>query len=219
MKNIKNQIKNCKLVFSVTMLAILAHEIPSVRSVVKQIVGWPQHVFNLPDYTGLIAMQHYLIDKVLLLVTLASIVYYVVCARILRIRTKRVKKAKGDNAFETSLLRYLNNSVTSGCYLISGRWGVGKTYMLNEFLKRYFKDSDRRVYKVSCFGLATREEIIEELNNVIAADDSSLNAIIVNILRWIPVIGDFLGHLFKKTYGYSNVKADSVFVFEDFERL
>src|SRR5262249_32584846 len=42
--------------------------------------------------------------------------------------------------------------------MINGPWGVGKTYLVKEFLKETIREPDKYVY-VSLFGLASLDEI------------------------------------------------------------
>lgn len=217
--SLKRAIRTVNTIFSIVLLITIAHELPNVRGIIKQILAWPQHVFGLFDYVSEIAKAHAQIDLVCAIVLSACILARVSLSIILICNTCKSNKSKGDNAFESSLLRYLNQSDSGRCYLLSGHWGVGKSYLLEKCLEKYYHGTNRRVYKVSCFGLTTRKDIIDELNMIIAAEDYSFNSVIAKVLGFIPVVGDFLENLFKKSYGYGNVKNQSIFVFEDFERL
>src|ERR1700693_1551691 len=42
--------------------------------------------------------------------------------------------------------------------MVSGPWGVGKTYLVKRFLNRHFEESKRPIY-VSLYGLSTIDEI------------------------------------------------------------
>ncbi|HAH18540.1 MAG TPA: hypothetical protein DCL29_05995 [Eubacterium sp.] len=129
--------------------------------------------------------------------------------------------SKGKDRFEQCLLRYLNdsNDFTPRCFLVTGKWGSGKTYRVNEFFDSYFSFSNIKVYRISCFGLDSRAEAISELNSVIEHQDDSIASIVVKFVQLIPIIGDLLYELLRKKYCYDSVDRNSVFVFEDFERL
>lgn len=43
--------------------------------------------------------------------------------------------------------------------LISGSWGIGKTFLIRRYLDSHFADSEKRYLYVSLYGLATAEEI------------------------------------------------------------
>lgn len=103
--------------------------------------------------------------------------------------------------------------------MVAGAWGSGKTYCVNQFFKKYYNFSKTKIYRVSCFGLGTRNEILTEINSVIAGEHNNGYSSVHKVLRFIPVIGDFLAEIFKKNYNISNVKENSIFVFDDFERV
>lgn len=66
---------------------------------------------------------------------------------------RQLKKCKGDNRFEQSALRYMREKGSPHCFLVSGEWGSGKTYEVNDFLNKYYLGSNVNTYRVSCFGL------------------------------------------------------------------
>lgn len=51
---------------------------------------------------------------------------------------RQLKKCKGDNRFEQSALRYMREKGSPHCFLVSGEWGSGKTYEVNDFLNSGF---------------------------------------------------------------------------------
>ena len=58
-----------------------------------------------------------------------------------------------QNTFFESILNYLT-SETSGALMISGAWGLGKTYYINNVLNEKLKDQDYFPIKISLFGLS-----------------------------------------------------------------
>ena len=63
------------------------------------------------------------------------------------LQREEVKKADKINK---RLYEYLNNDYKK-CFVITGDWGVGKTYTVDEFFRKYFKYEKREVYRISCF--------------------------------------------------------------------
>lgn len=49
-----------------------------------------------------------------------------------------LQKQKGKNRFEESLFRYLHDSSIPRCFLVTGEWGSGKTYDVQDFLANIF---------------------------------------------------------------------------------
>ena len=134
-------------------------------------------------------------------------------------KSKQTKKSVGENAFEQSLLRYLNHKNENRCYMISGKWGSGKTHMLWAFRDKYFKNSEVPFYDISCIGLTTKKDVVTEINKVIESKDESIRKHILIVVGAIPIVGELLKNLLKKQYNYMTAKNGSIFVFDDFERL
>lgn len=129
------------------------------------------------------------------------------------------KKQKGNNRFEESLFRYLHDSSIPRCFLITGEWGSGKTYEAQKFFDKYYRCSRTKVFRISCFGLDSRKELVKEISNAIEQDDTSFYTLVIKVLQFVPVIGTAIEKFLKKTYGYDTVKQGSIFIFDDFERI
>lgn len=130
-----------------------------------------------------------------------------------------LKKQKGSNRFETSLLRYLQDSSIPRCFLVTGEWGTGKTYEVDKFFDKYFRYSKTKVYRISCFGLDSRKELVKEISNTIEQNDKSFYALLIKAMQFVPIIGGAIFKFFKKAYGYDSIKSGSIFIFDDFERI
>ena len=130
-----------------------------------------------------------------------------------------LKEQSGKGRFEESLFRYLHTSKLSHCFLVTGEWGIGKTYDVQNFFCKYYRYSKTKVYRISCFGLDTREALEKEISKTIEQSDTSFRAFIIKGLRFLPIIGDVIAEFFKKTYGYNSAKEGSIFIFDDFERI
>ena len=130
----------------------------------------------------------------------------------------KLERIKGESRLEESLFRYLHDD-SHRSFLISGSWGSGKTFEINHFFEKYYSNSTRKIFRVSCFGLSTRNDLTKEISNVIEQQDHSISKAIVDIMIYFPVLGEMLNRLLKKSYNYTTVKRGSIFIFDDFERI
>lgn len=133
-------------------------------------------------------------------------------------RFKQRKEAMQASGINKDLYDYLNN-YDKKCFVITGDWGVGKTYTVDNFFDRYFKYEKRDVYRISCFGMENRKEVLEELKNVFEKQDKSLRKYTINILNKIPIIGGLLEDALKSDYEFKDLKERSIFIFDDLERI
>lgn len=135
------------------------------------------------------------------------------------------------NKIQLKNLLYLNNhninneiyeylkSKEKRPFLITGEWGSGKTYTINNFFKNYYKYNKQKIYKISCFGIENRTALINEMKNIFEKEDNSLSKKLLNIINKIPIFGDFLCGLLKNDYDIKNIPENSIFIFDDFERI
>lgn len=135
------------------------------------------------------------------------------------IRDHKLKKETGNTRFEEAMFRYLQDTAVSRCFLVTGKWGSGKTYEVNEFFDKYYRYSNTEVYRVSCFGLSSRKALMEVINQTIEEKDASVYALMIRVLQFLPVIGAAIEKFLKRTYTYASVKEGSIFIFDDFERI
>jgi len=133
-------------------------------------------------------------------------------------RFKQRKEAMQASGINKDLYDYLNN-YDKKCFVITGDWGVGKTYTVDNFLDRYFKYENRDVYRISCFGMENRKDVLEELKNIFEKQDKSLRKYIINILNKVPIIGGLLEDALKSDYEFKDLKERSIFIFDDLERI
>lgn len=201
------------------ILLILAYEIPKLRAVCKAFILFIQKIIPFIKIDTFIKQNSISLERVILVIIALAFVANRIIYVIAKIFTYKTYKAKGKDAFEISLLRYLKDRSLENCYLISGQWGVGKTHKLNEFIKKYYKKSIIPVYRISCIGLNTRENVFNEITKQIEKADNSVVKDAVQILKKIPVIGDFLESILKKSYGYGSAPENSILIVDDFERL
>ncbi|WP_422101400.1 hypothetical protein [Vagococcus carniphilus] len=131
---------------------------------------------------------------------------------------ERISQKDVYGGFEESLTKYLdikNELYAKKGYLVSGEWGSGKSYIVNRFFDDHYKFSKRPIYRVSCFGLDSREAVIKEIEKQIEINDNSL----LNWTQYIPIIGLPIFSLLKKSYSLENISSDAIFIFDDFERI
>ena len=201
-----------------SILGILLYRIELLRGVCKKIcqyvVDWYIPV-ELADIVKAYLWMESIFRACIFVFIIVSFIIWIVKS----VWDNWLKKQKGKNRFEESILRYLHDSSIPQCFLVTGKWGSGKTYEVQEFFDKYYKFSKTKVYRVSCFGLNTRKDLVEEINNVIEQEDHSLYSLSIQAFQYLPVIGEPIGKFFKKSYHYDSIKKDSVFIFDDFERI
>ncbi len=214
------------------LILILAYELKDVRTVVKYIVRWLHVIIQKTftffyssrewfknDWAEWVVMHHYYIEFLCLIVAGIGVLSMLILKALLKREEKKTNHRKGGDDFEERALIYLNKSDVGRCFLLSGEWGSGKTFKLNQFLNKYYSKTSRKIYRISCFGLNTRKDVIDELSKVIGNSDNSPMAVLIKLIEKLPIIGELLSAFLKKGYGYSSVKKGSIFVFDDFERL
>ncbi len=64
---------------------------------------------------------------------------------------------------EENLKRYLKQKDPEYAVLLTGKWGSGKTYFIDEFIKGCEKDDEKKFIKISLFGLKKLESIDEQI--------------------------------------------------------
>lgn len=184
------------------------------REVCKYLINWGVNI-ELVSFKNL----YFSWEKFFRLAIVSWIVLSVILLIVRIICDLRLKKKTGNTRFEEILFRYLQDTAVSRCFLVTGKWGSGKTYEVNRFFDQYYRYSRTKVYRVSCFGLSTRKDLVEEINHIIEQGDESIYALLIKMLQYLPVIGDAANKFLKKSYTYASAKKGSVFIFDDFERI
>ena len=197
---------------------ILLYQIEALRSLCKAICEYVIDWF-LPVGLSDIKMLYFLFEKGFRVVIVLSIFSAIISAIVRNINEKRMKNNGGENRFEKSLFRYLHDTAVPRCFLVTGQWGSGKSFEVNQFFDTYYNYTKTKVYRVSCFGLSSRKELIDEINNIVEQSDNSFYAQIIKVLQYLPVIGEAINKFLKKSYAYDSIDKGSVFIFEDFERI
>ena len=222
-KQIVSLMNKIKKTFDITAASsfciILLYRISSLRSFCKSfIMLLSQHCSHISSNQIVHAYNDF-VEQFLLGILAFYLIYIFLLTGFQLVYDRLLKKESGNNTFEQSLLRYINDDTIPRCYVLTGEWGSGKTYDTTSFFEKYYANSRKKVYRISCYGLETRNDLVNEIERTIQKQDSSLSATIINSLSIIPVIGDALEKLLKKTYSYDTAKKGSIFIFDDFERV
>jgi hypothetical protein len=152
---------------------------------------------------------------------IVSLVYNVIYYMFIGYNNRKMNSSliNSKDEFTRSLYNYLEND-EKRCYVISGEWGVGKTYTLGEFLKKYLRYSTRKkVYNISCFGISSRDELINEIKLTYEREDNRAIVKLNDFIKAIPILGDGIYNIIKPRYELKDMKKKAIFVFDDFERI
>lgn len=197
---------------------ILVYQIKTLREIGKAIC---RYLINWFGYVNMTTLKKIYIagEQIFRIIIVIAIVISIAKIIIQCIHERRVKRMEGESRFEKSLFKYLQDKTVPRVFLITGKWGSGKTYEVNSFFDKYYGCVNTKVYRVSCFGLSSRKELVNEINNVIEQADNSIYDTTIKVLQYLPVIGEAINKFLKKTYEYNSLKEDSIFIFDDFERI
>lgn len=141
------------------------------------------------------------------------------------IKEKYIDVDKEDDNYEKNkilyrdMYKYFINENDNTPILITGEWGAGKTYCINYFFDNYFKYENIKVYKISCFGVTTREDLMNRLEKICKNADDGLFNKCMELIKKIPIVGEFLKSVLEKKYDINNIKKGSIFIFDNFERI
>lgn len=108
---------------------------------------------------------------------------------------KKIFKELEDEQYQSkeyhkNLVNFLNEDSYNGSniFWLNGSWGSGKTRFLNAFFENQ-KFGHNNIYKISCFGLKTREQLERNLREQIE------NKSTFYFLQSFPLIGDLLSYI------------------------
>lgn len=202
---------------------ILLYRVETVRKFCKAVALYLIEVKLLSVSTETVKSLYFIGERICLFEIILTVVSVILMWGVRRLNdylTKQEAKNMGQKSrMEESLFRYLLEGTAPRCYLVTGEWGSGKTYEIDHFFDKYYKYSNRKIYRISCFGISSRKDLIEEINNTIEREDNSFFTFSIQALKYIPVVGDALYKVLKKSYRYTSVPKGSVFIFDDFERI
>ena len=224
-----NIIKRCNKFFLVILVIVLT------GSYFKQSIKSLLIIIGIVDEKIKIISElfHFMIEtfyKMFALYLLLLFIYYL-AKRIyiifyLKNQKKRYNKMlvteeidKNEKELYKNIYNYFTNKKDKIPIFISGEWGAGKTYTINNFLNNYYKYSNQNVYKISCFGITTKEILMERIKEACENEDNSLFNQVLYLIGEIPIIGAFLKNILEKKYDINNIKNNSIFIFDNFERI
>lgn len=216
----KKTVKYIQSIIVICISCICLLEIHKARNFIKETIFWVCYMLYFKDIRDEISLlNRHIAEWVFVIVIILCLIAIIIIQIFMRRKSSITKKTLGETGFERNLLLYLNTNVYNKCFLLKGSWGTGKTHLVNTFLDKYYRNTNRDVYKISCVGLTTRSDVIEELSRSIRQADTSLSLLISEFLKKIPGVGEALSKIFEKTYSYNSAKKNSIFVFDDFERV
>ncbi|WP_394186822.1 ATP-binding protein [Metabacillus halosaccharovorans] len=206
-----------KVILGFSITIIILYEVDKLKKAIKNTLLFMQTnnlTFGL-EFKDILNFS-FVIRKL----SLIYIISFILCISLVIVIRKTIDivvtyRTKLSNPFELSLSKYLKSENDKKVYLVTGEWGSGKTYIVSNFLAKYFRFSSRKIYYISCFGLESREQVLREIKEQLEINDNSF----LNLLQYIPVVGQPIYSLFKQSYSLSNVKRNSIFIFDDFERI
>ena len=200
-----NIIKRCNKFFLVILVIVLTGSYfkQSIKSLLI-IIGIVDEIIKIIS-----ELFHFMIEtfyKMFALYLLLLFIYYL-AKRIyiifyLKNQKKRYNKMlvseeidKNEKELYKNSYNYFTNKKNKIPIFISGEWGAGKTYTINNFLNNYYKYSNQNVYKISCFGITTKEILMERIKEACENEDNSLFNQVLYLIGEIPIIGAFLKNI------------------------
>lgn len=197
---------------------ILAYQIKPLREIGKVVclylINWFGYLKMMTLKKIYISGEHIFRSFIVIAIVISIAKIIIQC-----VYERKLKNREGESRIEKSLFKYLQDKTVPRVFMITGKWGSGKTYEVNRFFDKYYSCVNTKVYRVSCFGLSTRKELVNEINNVIEQADNSIYSTTIKVLQYLPVIGEAINKFLKKTYEYNSFKEGSIFIFDDFERI
>ena len=207
-----------KAIVGMAVIIIILYEIDGIKNSAKGILLFMEsnHILLGIPYSKLVGIIT-MLRRISLVYILFYLLYLSISWLLNMLLDSRInhRDNKVSSVFESSLIRYLKDKHGKKAYLVTGDWGSGKTYVVTEFFKKYYKYSNRKIYRISCFGLETREQVLREIREQVERDDNSL----VNMVQYIPLIGQPVYSFLKGSFSFNNIKKNSIFIFDDFERI
>lgn len=217
-KMFSNYGNKLKKIFVTCVAIVLVTEITIFKKVIINILSFIEEQkllfgFSIRKYTFI-----YTVSRSISIIIIFFCIVIFVLHYLFRPWFEKLAKVNPVTSFEKSLSNYLMDTTgkfSNKGYLISGEWGSGKTYLTEDFFDKHFRFNKRPIYKISCFGLDSRELVLKEIETQIEVNDNS----VFNWVQYIPVVGLPIFGILKKTYNLQNISSDSIFIFDDFERI
>jgi len=217
LKEITNKINKYILIIILSSIGIMScHEIIFLKSIIKNVIC----IFGGLPSVKIVSTFYYdiLIKLLYLIIFLSCSALFIINKFFKKLSVKMINKTIYQEGFETRLNEYLINN-DKKCFVILGDWGVGKTYNLNTFMLKFSKYSYQNIYGISCFGLENRDQVINSIKTECEKSDVTIRQQILQFIKYIPIFGEMLYGFFKKEFNLSELDDNTIFIFEDFERV
>lgn len=220
MRKLKHVLKYINIINILNIITLFLYNFDGTRKNVKTIIT---AIFNEDIAKSInsiyLILQNYL--KIAMYIYIIVLTVYKIYSSLKKYR-KLLAQRREAKDLPKGIYRELNNYVNGNskkCFVVTGGWGVGKTYTVDDFFERYFKYENRNVYKISCFGMTSRAEVLNELKTIFETQDKSMRKRCIDVLNKIPIIGDLLEQILKSDYQFKDLEENSIFIFDDFERI
>ena len=208
--------KGIIVIVILVVLILIGYEFEGFRNTIKTIVV---AIFSesMAEYinTKYIEVFRAIIKNVLYIGIGIILINYLITSYF---KNKERNFELGDDLFNKALYNYLKSN-NKRCFVVLGDWGAGKTYKVRNFIDKYLPYREQKAYYISCFGIETRIDLINQLKDLYEKEDNSLKLQIAEAIRLIPIVGEFLYKILKPKYEFKDMAKRSIFVFDDFERV
>ncbi|GBD64743.1 hypothetical protein TEHD23766T_2170 [Tetragenococcus halophilus subsp. flandriensis] len=207
-----------KKIFITCCVLVLLPELEVIKKPVINILVFMEERRLLLGFSvkNIVVVYSYL--RTISIILIITFIFLFILYYLFRPYLEKLSKPELSTTFEKSLYSYLESKeekYSKKGYLVSGEWGSGKTRLITDFFDKYFKFNKRPIYKISCFGLDSRELVLQETEKQIEENDNSF----LNWIQFIPLVGLPIFNILKKTYSLQNITSDAIFIFDDFERI
>ncbi|MGA4501091.1 P-loop NTPase fold protein [Bacillus bombysepticus] len=200
----------------ILLIFVLLFDITIIKNLIKEILVFSESSHLLDVELDQVKQTYFILRKYALLSLILCVIFFIGINVYLRIRSYfNSPKGLELNNFEDSLYKYITDKSNAKGYLVTGEWGSGKTHIVNEFFDKYYRFSNKPIYRISCFGLDSRKFMLDEIKNQIEVNDNSL----FNWVQYIPAIGKPIFSMLKGSYSLNSIPKGSIFIFDDFERI
>lgn len=210
--------KNVYFIYFLISLSIILYVCDGSLTFVKKFLVFLLNKKIAYDIKDLFLIVSPFICVLWCLLTAFFLFYPLVNCFIIKRKRKQFKNIESKNDLNKELNNYILTEDKS-CFYVYGEWGSGKSYSVMKFTDELKHCNYCNVYHISCFGISSREALVEQIKQQCENQDKSIRKKILEFVKCIPFIGEALFNLLKKNYSITNIDKNSLFVFDDFERI
>lgn len=212
-------IKYIKIIGILNFIIYICYNIDFVRKSIKFGINT---LFNEKLSSSIAYVYNNSIDifKFIIYISLIYLAIELIIKYILKHIIRKIQEVELNKA--DAIYKNIKNYIESNdkkALILEGEWGVGKTYTIDTFFEKYYKYVNRKIYRISCFGIDNRRFLLDEFKNIFESEDNSLKKHLLNLVNKLPIIGDFFFNILKSGYELKDIKKNSIFIFDDFERI